>query len=380
MKFIISSGLLSKQLQHVSKVVSTSSPMAILENFLVELKPGEIKFTASDLESSICATITNFETESTGSFTVPAKNLTDLIKTFPDQPLTFSIETEGEEAKRMTITSNQGDYNFPCMSSTDFPALGDNEWTSEMSLHSHELNKAITNTANITTSTSRAAFSGVLFEDEENLLNIVASDIHRLSRISCQYTQAPSTPLRYIVPKKPLTTLSSILAELDDEKEVEIKANQTAVFFKTDQIEMTSRLVNDDFPVYQNAVPDNNPFKLTIDCSAIMSSLKRLSIFASKNNHLITLNIKGMQLKIVAEDTDLLKKAEETINCQYEGEDFEISFNSKHVTDLLSMVESDDVNISFSAPNKPAIIKEMADSDEVMDNRNFMMLTPLLGS
>ena len=376
MKFIIESQILSKSVQNASRIVLPNNSRPILDNFLFEISPNQLVISASDDHSFLTTTITQIESKETGSLAIPAKNLTDLLKTFANQPLTFTVEEKHGSPHKVNITSEQGAYELPCSSGENFSELGDDQWTTTFSTNALELGKAIDKAVFATSNTvERTAFSGVLFEDEEGQLNLVASDIQRLIRQSVAYIQSPNSPVRSIISKKPLTLISASLAELDSEATVELSFNENSAYFKAENIEMFTRLMNEEFPVYQNAVPTQTPFSLIIEADQMISSLRRLSIFASKNNSLVSFTLKGSNLNIVAEDIDFSKKAEENISCNYTGEDFTINFNAKYLADLVQHINQDEIQFLFAAPNKPVILKEYQENE---DSKDFMMLTPLM--
>ena len=103
-------------------------------------------------------------------------------------------------------------------------------------------------------------------------------------------------------------------------------------------------------------IPKQNPNKLTVDRSAFLGALKRVSVFSNRATHQIRLRINGSQLRISAEDLDFANEGHETLTCTYAGEDMEIGFNSRFLVEMVSNIESEEIVIEMSAPNRAGII------------------------
>ena len=123
-------------------------------------------------------------------------------------------------------------------------------------------------------------------------------------------------------------------------------------------------------------IPKENPNKLSIDTTALLASIKRVSIFANKTTHQIKLKITGNELLITSEDLDFANQAEERLTCQYEGEDMEIGFNSKFIIEMLSNIGSNQISIEMSAPNRAGIILPLDGQDE--GENTLMLVMPVM--
>src|SRR5574343_226715 len=124
MKFIVSSSYLLKQLQVLGSVINSSNTLPILDNFLFELDNNLLKVSASDLETTMTATL-EIDSTSQGSVAIPAKLLLDILKTFPEQPLTFTVE----DNSTVEISSNSGKYAIAgCINPTVFVSPPVESW------------------------------------------------------------------------------------------------------------------------------------------------------------------------------------------------------------------------------------------------------------
>jgi len=119
MKFVVSSTTLLKQLQAISGALQSSTPLPILENFLFELNPGELKASASDLETTMSTTI-EVESKESGKIAIPAKLLLETLKTFSEVPLTFKVNMDNFQIE---VSSNVGKYKLSGFNGDEFPKL-----------------------------------------------------------------------------------------------------------------------------------------------------------------------------------------------------------------------------------------------------------------
>ncbi|MDC9722503.1 MAG: DNA polymerase III subunit beta [Urechidicola sp.] len=357
MKFIVSSSQLLKQLQVLGGVINNNNTLPILDNFLFELDTNQLKITASDLETTMSSTI-EVESDSKGAIAVSARLLLDTLKTFPDQPLTFKTE----ENSTIEISSSQGKYDMAYFSGDEFPKAVALASPSKTVLNGGILATAISKTIFAAGNDDlRPVMSGVFFQFSPESLTFVATDAHKLVK----YTRTDVTAdevAEFIMPKKPLNLLKGILGSSDSD--VTIEYNNSNAKFVFDNVVLECRLIDGKYPNYEAVIPKENPNKLTVDRGAFLNSTRRVSIFSSKTTHQIRLKMAGTELNISAEDIDYSNKADERLNCEYQGDDMQIGFNSRFLTEMLSNLESAEVVIEMSLPNRAGILTPVDGTDE----------------
>lgn len=364
MKFIVSSTSLLKQLQAVSGVLNSNNALPILDNFLFEIDKTQLKISASDLETTM-TTFLAIESKDTGSIAVPAKLLLDTLKTFADQPLTFSIDSK---KFGIEIISDYGKYKLTGHNGEEFPTLPSLESTASLDIDASVISSAINKTIFATGNDElRPVMSGVFCQLATDSITFVATDAHKLVRYRRTDAKAASAAA-FIIPKKPLNLLKNILPGVNGN--VKIEYNNTNAFFSFENTNLICRLIDGKYPNYEAVIPKENPNKLTVDRVAFLSSIRRVSIFSNKTTHQVRLKIAGSELSISAEDLDFANEASERLTCQYGGEDMEIGFNSKFLAEMLSNLNCDNVNLEMSAPNRAGILlpteKENAAEDILM--------------
>jgi DNA polymerase III subunit beta len=350
MKFIVNSAYLLKQLSNINGVITTNPVVPILENFLFELDKGGLTVTASDLQTSMITEL-QVESKEKGSIAVPARILLDTLKNLPEQPVTFSID---ESTYSIEIISDNGRYKLSGENATDFPKVPSvsNDFTAEIS--SEVLSRAINNTIFATSNDElRPAMTGVYVNLGDKNTTFVATDGHRLVRYRRTDVKSDNGNA-IIIPRKALNLLKATLPT--ENTEVSVNFNMSNAFFKFGNIRMICRLIDERFPDYENVIPSGNNIKMTISRADLLGALKRISIYANKTTHQVRLKITGSELQISAEDLDFSNEANERLSCEHENEDIEIGFNAKFLVEMLSNMDSEQIRLTMSAPNKAGVI------------------------
>jgi DNA polymerase-3 subunit beta len=348
MKFIVSSSYLLKQLQVLGNVINSSNTLPILDNFLFELDHKTLTVSASDLETTMSATL-DIDSTSKGSVAVPAKLLLEILKTFPEQPLTFTVE----ENSTIEISSNSGNA-LAYAPGEEFPKSVNLDEPSVTLVPADVLATAISKTIFAAGNDDlRPVMSGVFFQFSPQGLIFVATDAHKLVKYARTDVTA-SQVADFIMPKKPLNILKNILGASD--AEVKIEYNDSNATFSFDNYILMCRLIDGKYPNYEAVIPKENPNKLMIDRSQFLSSVRRVAIFSNKTTHQIRLKIAGAELNISAEDIDYSNKAEERLTCDYQGDDMQIGYNSRFLTEMLTNLQSDMIMLEMSLPNRAGIL------------------------
>lgn len=375
MKFIVSSGELQKALQIVSGVISTSQSRPILENFLFDLKENTLKLTASDGETTL---ITSLEVKSDdeGKFAVPAKIFQDFVKTYGEQPLTLSVkESEDGNGSLLEILDEKDNFAVALDNAEDYPDIPEFESSQSITMPSGILSEALANTLFATSNDSlRPVMTGVLFQFKEDETNFVSTDSHRLV-VYKREDLVNAEPMEFIMPKKPLSIFKNILANSNEDVAIDFNENMAKFTFGNNI--WICRLIDGKYPNYTAVIPKENPNVLTINRGLLLSAIRRASIMSNKSTNQIRFKLSGNILHLHAEDTEYANKADMQIPCDYNGEDINIGFSSKFLTEMLSVLNSDDITMKMSQPNRPGIIEPV---DGLEDNEHILMLSmPVIG-
>lgn len=373
MDFVISSSQLLSHLQIVSRVVNSKNSLPILDNVLMSVEDGILKITASDLESTITTTLPLENYSGNGVIATDTKKILDVLKEFPEQPLTFNINTDD---KRIDITSQNGKYTLVGVDGSDFPQATQlkADKTISISISPDILYGGITSAIFATGDDElRPIMNGIFIELQESGINFVATDAHKLVRYTRKEVKA-ETESSFILPKKPANILKTILPKASDD--VVLEFDEKNAVFTFGSIRLVCRLLEGVYPNYNSVIPRENPNKLVVDRVELYNSLRRIGMFASQSSNLVGLKINGNTLEISAQDMDFSISGKEVINCQYEGDEMEIGFKSNFLGEILSNISTPEVTIELSDPTRAGII--LPKDNENPDEDVLMLLMPMM--
>ena len=357
MKFIVSSAALLKELQMIGGVINNTNTLPILDNILFEINGNTLTLTASDLETTFSTKIL-VESETNSTIALPARLLLDTLKTFPEQPLTF-LKTEKNTVE---ISANNGKYAVAYVEGEEFPKTTQISDAKSTQISGSILYTAINSTLFASGNDDlRPVMSGVFFQFSSESLTFVATDAHKLVKYTRTDLNAPETA-EFIMPKKPLQLLKGILQGMQEE--IVIEYNDTNAHFRFGDSTLTCRLIDGKYPNYEAIIPKENPNQMKLSRTSFLNSVRRVSIFSNKTTYQIRLKIAGASLQISAEDFDYSNSAEERLDCDYQGDDIQIGFNSRFLIEMLNGLECDEVKLSMSLPNRAGLLTPLDHTEE----------------
>lgn len=371
MKFIVSTAVLSNHLQAVSRVINAKNALPILDCFLFELQDGTLSVTVSDSETTMITSIEVNESDADIRFAVAAKTLLDALKELPEQPLTFEINPSSLD---ITVQYQNGKYSLMGQNADEFPqpaVLGDNAVRVEMDAQIllDGVNRAIFATAD---DELRPVMNGIYFDITTEDITMVASDGHKLVR--CKTLAAKGHErAAFILPKKPAFLMKNLLPKEQGDLTIEFDERNAVLTLKN--YRMICRLIEGRYPNYNSVIPQNNPYKVTVDRLLLLGALRRVSIFSSQASSLIKLRIQENLIVISAQDIDFSTSAEEALICQYTGNDMNIGFKSTFLIDILNNISADEVIIELTDPSRAGVIVpvEQEEKEELL-----MLLMPMM--
>ena len=373
MKFIVNSQQLLKQLQSLSGVISSNNTMPIIGCFHFHLEENALTVKATDLSTTLVARM-EVETgrmEKAEEVAIPSKMLLEILKSFDDVPMTFSVDTQ---SYAIELSSGEGEYHLAGMDAETYPTMPTAEGTSTVVMSCSALVSAINKTYFATSNDEmHQQMSGIFCEMSPDGVTFVATDAHKRRK-----DISSSESASFILPKKPITIVKNILAARKEEGDVTIEYNNTNLFITFDNFYIVCRLVDGRYPNYEAAIPKDNPNKLLLDRQSFLNTLRRVSIFASEATRQVRLSISANKLDISAEDLEFSNKAHEAIPCQYEGDAMDIGFNAKFLTEMISNLDSKQVLIELSHPSRAGIIFPYGDEAEGKQDDILMLVMPVM--
>ncbi|WP_455628081.1 DNA polymerase III subunit beta [Parabacteroides chinchillae] len=371
MRFDVSSTALLSRLQSISKVIASKNSLPILDSFLFNLEGSKLTMTASDAETRLVTSVEVMNAQGNGLFAVSAKILLDPLKELPEQPLTFDINDENLE---IFIHFQNGKYNFIGQKGDTYPLQKPlNENAISVSMDAQTLLNGIGRSLFATADDElRPVMNGVYFDIHIDGLTFVASDGHKLVRLRNLSVKSPERA-SFILPKKPANLLKGLLSK--ETEAVTIKFDDNNAYVNCSNFEMVCRLIEGRYPNYNSVIPQENPFKVTIDRVSFLNALKRVSVFSNPASSLVKLQLKGGEMIVSAQDIDFSTSAEEKIACQFDGTDLNIGFKATYLIEILSNINSAEVILELADPSRAGLI---VPSENEEDEDLLMLLMPMM--
>ncbi|MEL7601316.1 MAG: DNA polymerase III subunit beta [Proteiniphilum sp.] len=372
MKFVVSSATLLNHLQAISRVINSKNTLPILDCFLLNLKNNTLSLTAADSETRLETLVEVSNTEGEGSLAINAKNLLDPLRELPDQPLTFDIN---DETLEVFIYYHNGKYNFVGLKGDEYPEPKVlKESALKLTMDAETLFSGINRTVFATADDElRPVMNGIYFDISADDLTFVASDGHKLVRVTTTETKGEGRS-SFILPKKPANLLKSLLPK--ETGAVEITFDENNAYIAMSSYKMVCRFVEGRYPNYNSVIPQNNPNTLTLDRLALLNALKRVAVFSNPASSLVKLQLSEDKIVVSAQDIDFLTAAEEMIPCHYEGNVMNIGFKAAFLIDILNNIPSSDVRVELSDPSRAGLILpvEKEENEEMLTLLMPMML------
>lgn len=373
MEFKASSASLLKGILDVSKAIPAKTGLPILENFLFVLKGSELEITASDQEITLRTIVTVDKTDEEGSIAVPARQITDLFKTLPDQPVTVKTTSDSS----FECIWNNGHSSLPFFPAEDFPSIkGAGEEAVTVKFPAQSLADGITGTIYATSEDEmRPVMNGIFFDINPDRTTLVASDSHKLICYTTTDVEAPQAA-SFVLHKKAAAVLKGSIDKTDDT--VTVTFDSSTVVFTFGATMMVCRLVVGKYPKYNEVIPQNNANILTIDRLALLGTVRRVSVCANKANNHIKFDLKPGKIVITAQDLGFAIAAYEEQVCEYNGSELSIGFKSSYLIEILSNMTCETIVMKFADARRAAL---MVPSEEDAANEKICgILMPIMVS
>ena len=367
MKFTVSRTELFTALQKIIGVVPSRSTLQILTNVLVYSENNRIQLMGTDLELTMISSATA-DIEVEGGVAVPAKILNDILKELPEEDLVVSVD----ENHRITLISQNGQYKISGESQKEFPNPPNIDSTNEVRVPNKIIRRMVDKTIFATSIDElRPALTGVLFKLNPEYIQMVATDGHRLSNIINRSVNFPNGEAQLILPTK---ALSSLLKNLNDDDYHTIMFNDTHVLFNLNNVLIYSRVIVEDYPDFGRAIPQNNTKELYINTHDVVSSVKRISLFANSITNQIRLSLTENKAVISAEDMDVGGEAKEELTCNYTSEAMDIGYNATYLLDIIRHVDKGEIKMALDSPIAGALVYP---SEQEEDEEFLMLIMPV---
>ena len=358
MKFTVNREALLKPLQQVAGVVERRQTLPVLSNVLLQVEPGRLSVTGTDLEVEMIGRVALDDGEA-GEITVPARKLLDICRELPDK-----VDIEFEQAdQRLVIRSARFRSALSTLPADDFPSVDKTTPDLTILLDAKVVKRLLDRTGfAMAQQDVRYFLNGMLIELGGGQIRTVATDGHRLATSYTALADQIDDTRQVIVPRKGVLELQRLLNELEGDVELTIGSNHLSL--QSEDFSLTTKLVDGRFPDYQRVIPRDGDKIVLADRQELRQALSRTAILSNEKFRGIRVNLSNGQLQLSANNPEQ-EEAEEVVSVDYAGDDLEVGFNVGYLQDVLGVVEGDKVRITLHDSNSSALLEEPGDDNSV---------------
>ena len=353
MKVICNRGALLEAIMVAGNAVAGRTPKPVLQCLKLSAGDGALTLAATDLEVAIRYSDTQVQIEQEGQTLVPADKLRDIVRESLDD--TLSIEVVGDMAH---IKGHDSHFKIFTQKASEFPPVPDFEGEPQFEVNGGQLKQLIGQTLFATAKEgNRFAYNGVLVVAKHKKISLVSTDSRRLALAKGDL--APGDKLdkegtKGLVPAKAMALIDKLIE--DPEENVAFQMRENQVIFHTSSATLTSNLVEGNFPPYEDVIPKESDKAMTASTADLLSAIRRAALLTTEESKGVRLAFSKKGLILTSRSPE---SGEATVNfpCKYEGADIEIGFNPQFMVDALKVVNSDEITLQMTAPNRPSLLK-----------------------
>ena len=349
MEIVVRKNDLLRELQLFQGIVERKNTIPILANVLIETKGDEVNLLATDLEVAMRSRCPASVGKS-GSLTLPAKKLYEIIKALPETDVRIVEDKNG-----VKVAADRFDSRIQTLPREDFPSLPGAAGTARAALPRQALKEMVAKTQfAITGEDTRYFLNGAKFVIKPDSLTLVATDGHRLALVEVEHKIGVKEESGVILPKKTLLELGKLL--LEGEGDVMFESGENHLFFEVGGRMLISRMIDGQFPAYERVIPKGNDKNIEFERDRLTNAVKRVALLSNERSRAVKLEIKKGTVEVTSSSSEFGEAREELV-VDYTGSPLTISFNAQYVLDFLNVVETDVVMLSLTDELSQAVMK-----------------------
>jgi len=349
MKLAVTKEALLEGLQRIQNVVSSRATLPVLSNALLEATESGLRLTTTDLEVAVRCTV-EAKVERVGATTLPARRLAAIVRELPNSEIIIEVDAKNAA----TIRCGASFFKIFGLAQEEFPAFPTFQDARTITLKQSELRDGLRKTSYaISSDETRYVLNGILFSLAENKLTLVATDGRRLALFDSDVEFPASQERDFILPTKAVTEIQRLLSDTGD---VVIASTENLVSFELNGAQLSSKLVEGNYPNYRQVVPGEAKERVTLEREAFLNCVRRVSILSSEKTSSVRLTFTRNNLDITA-NTPEIGEAKESMAITYRGKDMAIAFNPEFVMDPLRNLTNDEVYLELIDEMSPGVLK-----------------------
>ena len=364
MKFVIQQEDLNNGIKTVENAASTKALQPVLLNILIEtIGTNAIRLVATDLDLTIITEV-DAQVEEEGRITLPTKTLNEIVSKLGNKLITFE---KPEDTSTVNITCQKSKFDIIGISANEFPPEVYNVETNEeegFRIDVKPLTKAAKKAGFAAASyESSNLLSGIVCSINGETLEIASTDGNRLARVREKITNTDETPRQLIIPARTMSEFNKVSAYIKEDS-VQVYAEKTKMVIKSEKITIISRLLDGQYPKYEQLIPPESPKNIIVNKNDLLSALERVAIMVDNKTSIVKFDLKPNQLLLTADTSDS-GKSEEELSIDYAGEEMVIAFNHKYVQDALRNIECEEVKIGMNTSLSATVFRPNCEEDFV---------------
>ncbi len=356
MKYTITRENLVEGLSAVAGSIPARTTLPVLANILLETEEEGVRLSGTDLDTAVSVRVPA-EVEQEGAITAPARKLQEIANALAPAPV--HITAQGDA---ISLTSGRSKFKLNGMSRDEFPAFPNVPFETSWKLSGKELQQMISHVSfAASTEETRPILNGVLWQLREDEMRMVATNGHRLAKMTLPGGSSGGDGAvgDLIVHPRALQQVEKLLG---GSEEVEVARSENHLGFRGEGARIYTRLIEGPYPNYEQVIPKDNDKTMVAEKAALTQAIRRMAIVASDQTHRIRLSLGGPMLRFAVQTPDL-GEANEELPVEYEGDPLEIGFNASYLLELLRYMPSDEVRMSFKAPERAATMEPVGNED-----------------
>lgn len=361
MRCTVSPSALSASLSLVSRAVSPRSTLPVLSNVLLETDTKGLRVTATNLDLTISALVPATVLEE-GRVTVPARLLAEYVASLDDAPCTMEVE---ERTQLLHITCGVQRTNLHGIDAVEFPPLPARETAPAFEVDALALQQAITQTSVAASGDEQTpVLTGVLLQLDGSRLTLVATDRHRLAvkTIDAEPSAEGGVGGAVIVPSRHLAEVARAINPSRPKVGVAFSDGRNQVFFSLRDLEITSRLIEGNYPNYGQVVPAQSSTTVVIPTALLLKNARTAAVLARDASNPVRLRAAPDELELIAQAAEV-GDHDAPLPAKVEGEEVQVAFNARYLLDALQSMDGEEVELAFNGPLQPAVLRPHGRTD-----------------
>lgn len=359
MQFTVQKDALYNGLNVVGKAAAIRGIQPVLSNVLIECtEDNKLKLCATNLDITIEMKVPAIIAEN-GNITLPSKKLLEIVSKLPNEAVGFNLNRDNN---LMEIKCGKSKFDLKGISASEFPDTEYPESDEYVDIEINPLLKAIKQTTFATASyDSNNVLSGVLFKINENVLEAAATDGNRLVRVKEKIENKENKSFSVVIPAGTLKEFAGILSGVEDNS-VSVTVKTGRIMFKLEDRYIISRLIEGQYPAYEQLIPKEYQVKAVSDKGVLTSALDRVATMVNERTNIVKMHFEDNKLKLTADTPDFGDSCDE-IDVDYDSDALDIAFNHKYILDFLKVTDSDKVMVELNGPLSGTLFKPEGEED-----------------